>query len=182
MPFKRVAKTLFCGLGWFTGIFARAYAAYQTRWCEGVIGWPYVVCGRENITIGRNSSIGPGATIYTTRAKVIIKDHVIAGPNLTIITGDHEYRQDKWITEVKDADKDPGSDRDVVIERDVWMGANVTILKGVTVGESSIIAAGALVLKDVPPYSIVGGVPARVLKMKWDDAGIVRHKAYMDTH
>ena len=53
---------------------------------------------------------------------------------------------------------------DVVIEDDCWIGCNVTVLSGVTIGRGSIVAAGAVVNKDVPPYSIVGGVPARLLK------------------
>ncbi len=52
---------------------------------------------------------------------------------------------------------------------DNWIGANSTILKGVTIGEGAIVAAGALVIKDVPPYSIVGGVQAKVLKYRFSD-------------
>ena len=60
-----------------------------------------------------------------------------------------------------------GYDHDVTIEKDVWIGANVTILAGVTVGRGATIAAGAVVTKDVPPYCIVGGVPAKVIKRYW---------------
>ena len=66
-------------------------------------------------------------------------------------------------------------DQDVVIDEDVWIGCNVTILKGVTIGRSSIIAAGSLVVKDVPSYSIVRGVPAKVFKKKWSDEEIEIH-------
>lgn len=60
----------------------------------------------------------------------------------------------------------------VTIGNDVWIGARVTILREVTVGDGAIIAAGAVVNKDVPPYAIVGGVPARVLRFRFDDATI----------
>ena len=53
---------------------------------------------------------------------------------------------------------------------------NSTILRGVTIGEGSIIAAGAVVTKDVPPYSVVGGVPAKVLKMRFTEEQIIEHK------
>ena len=132
-----------------------------------IITYPYVVDGYKNIIMEEPSSIGPGATIYTTEAKLIIKKHFIAGPNLTIITGDHKYVAGRWLDSVKGDEKEPIYDQDVVIEEDVWIGCNVTILKGVTIGRSSIIAAGSLVVKDVPPYSIVGGVPAKVLKRKF---------------
>ena len=129
--------------------------------------------------MAENVNIGPGATIYTTGAKLIIKQHVISGPNLTIITGDHKYIAGRWLDSVKGEEKESCYDQDVVIEEDVWIGANVTILKGVTIGKSSIIAAGALVIYDVPPYSIVGGVPAKFLKKKWDKEEEEKHKSFL---
>ena len=59
----------------------------------------------------------------------------------------------------------------------MWIGSNVTLLSGVTVGRGSIIAAGAVVNKDVPPYSIVGGVPAKVIKFKWTVDQIIEHES-----
>lgn len=78
----------------------------------------------------------------------------------------------KFLDEVTNEDKDALDtmhqyDQDVIIENDVWCGANVTILKGVTIGRGSIIAAGSVVTKDVPPYSIAGGLPCKVIKRKW---------------
>jgi acetyltransferase-like isoleucine patch superfamily enzyme len=55
------------------------------------------------------------------------------------------------------------------IGNDVWIGANATILRGVTIGDGAIVAAGAVVTSDVPPYAVVGGVPAKVIKMRFDD-------------
>lgn len=141
-----------------------------------VIAYPYMLSGIENIEMEEPVSIGPGATIYTTAAKLKIKKHVITGPNLTIITGDHQYIPGRWIDSIEEHEKDSFLDQDVIIEEDVWIGSNVTILKGVTVGRSSIIAAGSLVIKDVSPYSIVGGVPAKELKKKWNDAEIAEHE------
>lgn len=62
----------------------------------------------------------------------------------------------------------------IIIGNDVWIGANVVILRGVTVGDGAILAAGAVVTKDVPPYTIVGGVPAKVIKKRFDDEIIER--------
>jgi len=67
---------------------------------------------------------------------------------------------------VTDSEKSPDNDKDVVFEGDNWVGANATILKGVTVGKGSVISAGAVVTHDVPPYAIVGGVPAKVIRMR----------------
>ena len=144
------------------------------------IDYPFLIQGEENMEIAENVHIGPGATIYTTNAKLKIKQHVITGPNLTIITGDHKYVLGRWIDSVSSAEKEKEYDKDVIIEEDVWIGCNVTILKGVTVGRSSIIAAGSLVVKDVPPYSVVGGVPAKVIKMKWSEEDIAVHESFIE--
>jgi acetyltransferase-like isoleucine patch superfamily enzyme len=62
----------------------------------------------------------------------------------------------------------------VVIGNDVWLGASCLVLKGVTIGDGAVVAAGAVVTKDVPPYAIVGGVPARVIRYRFPDAIIDR--------
>lgn len=61
-----------------------------------------------------------------------------------------------------------------IIGNDVWIGANAIILQGVTIGDGAIIAAGAVVTKDVPPYAIVGGVPAKVIKYRFSDEVILK--------
>lgn len=86
----------------------------------------------------------------------------------------------KCIIDVTDKDKNEEGvnnyDAPVVIEDDVWCGANVTILKGVTIGRGSVVAAGAVVTKSFPPYSIIGGVPARLLKMRFTPEEIEEHE------
>ncbi|MBI5750778.1 MAG: acyltransferase [Hydrogenophilales bacterium] len=62
--------------------------------------------------------------------------------------------------------------RPVKIEDDVWIGHGAIILRGVTIGAGAVVAAGALVNKDVPPYAIVGGVPAKVIRMRVQEASI----------
>lgn len=133
----------------------------------------FAACG-ENVTLGRRSEIsgvgniymghdvylGPEATLLTTRAKIRIGNYVMTGPRLTIITD----ILDRPMMELTDEDKLPDNDQDVVVGDDVWMGSGVTILKGVHVSDHCVIAAGAVVTKDVEPeYSIWGGVPARCL-------------------
>ena len=123
------------------------------------------VVGVENIYIGHDVYLGPAATLITTRAKIRFGNYVMSGPNLTVITGDHRTDIiDRSMMALTDADKLPENDQDVVIADDVWMGAGVTIHKGVHVSAHCVIAAGAVVTKDVgPEYSIWGGVPARHL-------------------
>lgn len=130
----------------------------------------------KNIYVGNNVSIGPYALFWTMFAKICIEDNVLIGPKVTIITGDH--RTDvigKHIIDISDDEKLPENDKDVIIENGVWIGANVTILKGVRIGKDSIIAAGSVVTKDVEPYSIYGGVPAKKLKNRFSEEELQRH-------
>ena len=98
------------------------------------------------------------------------------GPNVTIITGGH--RTDligRYMTTVTNEEKRPEDDRDVIFEGDNWIGANATILRGVTVGQGAIIAAGAVVTKDVTPFSVWGGIPARCIKQRFTTDEISKH-------
>lgn len=90
-------------------------------------------------------------------SEIVIGDRVMFGPRVTIATAGHPVHPELR------ADGTQYS-APVVIEDDVWVGASVTILPGVTVGHGSIVAAGAVVTANVPPMSVVGGVPARVLR------------------
>lgn len=134
--------------------------------------------GLDNISVGENVKIPAGATIFSTNAKLKIGNNVLFGPNPTIITGDH--RIDVIGSAIADVQtKLPENDQDVVIEDDVWCGANVTILKGVTIGRGSVVAAGSVVVHSCPPYSIIGGVPAKVLKYRFTPEQIREHEAIL---
>ncbi len=137
--------------------------------------------GLHNLSVGDGTSIPKGSTIYCTDAPLTIGRKVLFGPRPTIITGDHRIDLvGKYITDVTVADKTVDGvnpfDQPVVIEDDVWCGANVTILKGVTIGRGSVVAAGAVVTKSFPPYSIIGGVPARLLRMRFTEDEIAEHE------
>ena len=133
--------------------------------------------GSKNLFLGNNVSIGEDARFMCTRAKIVMGDNIMFGPGVTCITGGH--RTDvvgRYMISVTNSEKRPEDDRDIIFEGDNWVGANVTILCDVTIGEGSVVAAGAVVTKDVPPYSIVGGVPAKVIKMRFTDVEIAEHK------
>lgn len=131
--------------------------------------------GLYNMSIGERSCIPKGSTFYCTKAPLTIGKNVIFGPRPTIITGDHRVNViGKYI--IDNHDKLPENDLPVIIEDDVWTGANVTILKGVTIGRGTIIAAGAVVTKSCPPYSIIGGVPAKIIKYRFTVNEIIEHE------
>lgn len=138
-----------------------------------------IVGGGKNIYIGHNTHIGTGAVLYAINSKISIGHHVVASHNLKIITGDHERRVGTFCSSIVEATKNHniGLDKDVMIEPDVWIGMNVVILKGVRVGRAATISAGAVVVKDIPPYSIAGGIPAKFIKFYWSIDQILEHEA-----
>ena len=139
--------------------------------------------GIENMSVGDGTSIPKGSTIYCTRAPLTIGKKVVFGPKPTIITGDHRIDVvGKHIIDVGDEEKLPEQDLPVVIEDGVWVGANVTILKGVTIGRGSVVAAGSVVTKSCAPYSIIGGVPAKLIRMRFTEEEILRHEACLESY
>lgn len=143
--------------------------------CDG--NWNNIFCGND-IHIGKNN------LFMCAIAYIKIGDHVMFGPNVTVITGDHRIDLiGRYMTTVTNEEKSLDNDKPVIFEGDNWIGANVVILKGVTIGKGSIVASGAVVKHDIPPYSIVGGVPAKVLKYRFTENQIIEHeKVLTDTN
>ena len=111
-------------------------------------------------------------------SKIIIGSYVLFGPEVVIVAGNHNTSESgRFMYDVKN--KRPEDDLDVVIEDDVWVGTRAIILKGVRIGRGAIVAAGAVVTKDAPPYSIVGGLPAKVIAFRWHVDQILQHEAML---
>lgn len=131
----------------------------------------------SHIYCGHHVHIGPHASFMASIAHINIGNYVTFGPNVTIRGGDH--RTDvigKHIYEIGENEKLPENDKDVVIEDGVWCGCNVTILKGCHIGKGAVIAAGSVVTKNVPPYAIVGGNPAKIIKYRFTEEQIREHE------
>lgn len=143
---------------------------------DNVILTPPISGFLNNVYIYDNVGIGPHALFSTPNAKIIIKGNCAVAEHLTIHTGNHARVVGKFVTDITEENKPKGYDKDVIIEKDVWIGSNVTILEGVTIGRGCTVAAGAVVTKSTPPYSIVGGVPAKVLKFYWTIDQILEHE------
>lgn len=144
---------------------------------DNVIITPPCSITKRNVYIYDNVCIAAHAHLSAPNAKIIFKGKTSVAEHLTIHTGNHARIVGKFVSEINEDNKPSGYDHDVIIEKDVWIGSNVTILEGVKVGRGSTIAAGAVVNKDVPPYCIVGGIPAKVLKMYWTIDQILEHEA-----
>jgi acetyltransferase-like isoleucine patch superfamily enzyme len=135
-----------------------------------------ILKGISNFHIYSHVRIARYAVIYSTEALVYIGSKVEIAPQLKIITGNHSYNHVGKFLFDADYEKNSDDDKDVIIEGDSWLGINVTILKGVTIGRGSIIASGAVVNKSCPPYSIVGGVPAKILKYRFTIDEALEHE------
>jgi acetyltransferase-like isoleucine patch superfamily enzyme len=116
---------------------------------------PFYTTGGPDITVGRNVFVNQNCTFYDLGG-LDIGDDVMIGPNVSIITSGHPIEPSQRRAGV--------IAKPIVIGRNVWIAAGATIIGGVTVGENSVVAAGSVVTRDVPPNSLVGGNPARVIR------------------
>jgi acetyltransferase-like isoleucine patch superfamily enzyme len=116
---------------------------------------PFYATGGSGTSVGRNVFINQNCTFYDLGG-LDIADDVMIGPNVSLITSGHpiEPSQRRACVIAKP----------IVIERNVWIAAGAIVIGGVTVGENSVVAAGSVVTRDVPPNSLVGGNPARVIR------------------
>ncbi|MDN5200201.1 acyltransferase [Fulvivirgaceae bacterium BMA10] len=105
------------------------------------------------LTIGENSRI-IGAHLSAS-TEVVIGNNVNIAPYSVVMDGDYHDVDDHF----SDGDSKP-----IIIEDNAWLALRTTVLKGVRIGEGAVVAAGSVVVKDVPPYTVVGGVPAKVIK------------------
>jgi len=138
---------------------------------------PYGEYSFGTICVGDDVYIGSGAMLSASRSSITIGSKVIIGPQLIIMGGNHKTDLlGRFMADIRDDEKRPEDDKGVVIEDDVWIGARVTLLHGVTVGRGAIVAAGAIVTRDVPSYAVVGGTPARVNKWRWNVEEIINHE------
>ena len=105
---------------------------------------------RRNLSVGKNSIVNQNCRL-DSRGGVFIGDNVSISADVVVLTADHDYRTPNFA----------GQNKPVRIENFVFVGTRAMILPGVTLGEGAIVAAGAVVTRDVAPYAIVGGVPAK---------------------
>lgn len=117
----------------------------------------------ERISIGAGSHIGEGCVIWAgnSHGRISFGRYCLLAPNVTVTASNYHVVQ--GTTPIMDQPKD---ERDIVVGNDVWLGANVVVLAGVRIGDGAVVAAGAVVTKDIPPQCIAGGVPAKVLGVR----------------
>ena len=111
--------------------------------------------------MGKGSSIAQNCTISGENAGIFIGENVMVAPNVVIVAFNHGYSKTDvpMVNQIND-------ESSIDIKDDVWIGSNCTIGKGVTIGKGSIIASNSFVNKNVPEFSIYGGVPAKLVKIR----------------
>jgi len=144
-PFLRslVFKVLFKKIGKKTFIDYKTYFRYPSR-----------------IRIGSNVSINRGSKFFAIEQakniEIIIEDNVVIGPDISVFSGGHDHNYLDL----------PVIGKTVKVGKYSWIGGKSIILPGVTIGEGAIIGAGSVVTKDIPPYTIAVGVPAKIIKKR----------------
>lgn len=143
---------------------------------NSILLYPMVIYSPKSVIIEENVKLSSGLHILNApNEKVIIKKYTVFAANCTIAPNNH-------VSTVKIPQFLLGASHvndistDVVIDEDVWVGTNVTILAGVHIGRGCIIGAGSLVTKSLPPYSVAVGSPARILKKKFSVEQILCHE------
>lgn len=118
-----------------------------------------VVFGEPSRLFVSPTAVTNNALFNTVSGRIAVEDYAFFGHNVCVLTGTHD------ISSLGSARQSatPASGRDVVIKTGAWVASNATVLGPCIVGEHAVVAAGAVVVRDVPAYSIVGGVPARVI-------------------
>ncbi|MEN9698037.1 MAG: hypothetical protein RLZ56_1458 [Bacteroidota bacterium] len=114
----------------------------------------------EGLLLGNHSNIGPYNYIGCS-GKITIGNNVMMGPRVSIYAENHVFDNPNITIKEQGVEK-----QQVIIEDDCWIASNVVITAGVTIGKGSVIAAGAVVTESFPPYSVIGGVPAKLLKAR----------------
>lgn len=165
---------------WFWRLVLQAYGGALgsgTRIYEGV---KIYLTQESPVLIGRNCTLQKGVVLAASdRGKIILRDHVYLGEYVVLSSkaevevGEHAIiATHTFVVDFDHGYEDPEKlfydqeikSRKVRIGRNVWIGAGCQILKGVTLGEGSVVGAGSVVTRDVPPFTVCAGVPARVLR------------------
>jgi acetyltransferase-like isoleucine patch superfamily enzyme len=142
---------------------------------KGTYFGPSLLIMPKCVSIGHNSFIGPQCWL---QSKVNIGNFVMLAGRVAVIGGDHRF--DVVGVPMRFTGRDRMEELLTVIEDDVWIGHGCIIIAGVRIGRGAVVAAGAVVTKDVPPYAIVGGVPAKLIRYRFTPEQQKLHNEVLD--
>ena len=174
---KKISRNLF--LSALIGIYRNYFKTRRRNFGyispTARIRFPISIKGIENVFMYDDTLIMGNSLIIATKAKFILKKNSRASEGLTVVTGNHPLVKGEWFLQ-RAGDNDIQNAKDVIIEEDVGIGTNVTLLNGVTIGRGAIIGSGAVIRKDVPPYAIMAGNPAKVIGFRFSPEAIIEHE------
>lgn len=121
----------------------------------------------ERVSIGSGAHVGQWSYLWAgdQHGRIVIGECALLAPEVFITASDYEF--DRGAGPVMEM---PRREADVVVGRNTWIGARAVVVAGVTIGDGAIVAAGAVVTRDVPPNAVVGGVPARVIRLRGEQS------------
>lgn len=161
----------------FSVFLSRIYLTRFARVGRKISFDPFGVYSYENIYLGSSVNLGYRPVLIAGKSKIIVGNHVMFGPQVTIRGGNHRIDLlGRYMDMVKNDEKRLEDDPGVIINDDVWIGTRAIILAGVTIGRGAVVGAGAVVTKSVPPYAVVGGNPAKIIRMRWSQSEILEHE------
>lgn len=174
---KKISYNLF--LSALIGIYRNHFNTRRSKFGHidptARVRFPISIKGIENVFMYENTLIMGNSLIITTKAKFIIKKNSRASEGLTVVTGNHPIVKGEWFLQ-RAGDSDIQNAKDVIIEEDVGIGTNATLLNGVIIGRGAIIGSGAIIRNNVPPYAIMAGNPAKVIGFRFSPKAIIEHE------
>ena len=129
----------------------------------------------NNIEIGDNSVIYGDFRFISVKGHFFVGNNCMSAQGLTVVTDNHVRNVGVLIKDMCDIEKQSRFE-DVIVEDDVWIGSNVTLLPGVVIGRGSFVGAGAVIRKSIPPYSVVIGNPQQIIGFNMSPDEIVEHE------
>lgn len=166
---RRICRFLYCLFRHLPQ--SNQFGGRISKWLRSAVAKGFIrKCGRNvniehgaiissKLSIGDNSGIGINAVCG---GELYVGNDVMMGPEVVIISRNHEFSN----TDIPMRLQGYEEEKPCIIGNDVWIGRRAMIMPGVKIGNGVIVAAGAVVTKDVPDYAVVGGVPARVIKFR----------------
>ena len=130
----------------------------------------------KNIYLYDFARIGCRSTIMTMgNSRFIMKRGCLTAEGLVVVTSNHRQHIGQFLQ----GNNEDNEYKDIIVEEDVWIGINVTLLAGAHIGRGAIIGACSVVTKEIPPYAVAVGNPAKVIKFKWSIDDILKHESML---
>lgn len=177
MKIKTNFKALYNFCRWGVRHFSNDRIAYLGE--NTIVQYPIHIESPQDVYIYEDTKVRNNLHIINAPGeKVIIKKYSVIAGCVTICTNSH--RSSVGIPQfLLGSSHINDKSADVIIEEDVWVGTNSTIMSGVTLGRGCIVAAGAVVTKSVPPYALVAGIPAKIIASKFSIEDILKHESIL---